>query len=187
MIEWLSAPTPNGRRISIMLVVRHHSPDHPKHYSAATCVSGIPQYRFDPERIEELGSTVEAVREYGEASILLVDDEEDILPEYQDFLELHGLASLTCADPERAVEIALAQPSIKVVITDLRMAKLDGASLIQLLRATLPAPRHIEFLILTGYATLRTRGGVESVPVFMKPVDTDALVAAIRTALAANP
>lgn len=97
------------------------------------------------------------------------------------------MASLTCADPERAVEIALAQPSIKVVVTDLRMAKLDGASLIQLLRATLPAPRHIEFLILTGDATLRTRGGVENVPVFMKPVDTDALVAAIRTALAANP
>ena len=130
---------------------------------------------------------MEAIRECVEPSILLVDDEEDILPEYQDFLELYGLNSITCADPERAVEIALAQPNIKVVVTDLRMAKLDGASLIRLLRASLPETRHIAFLILTGDATSQTGGGVENVPVFMKPVDTDALVAAIRTALAANP
>lgn len=122
-----------------------------------------------------------------EPCILLVDDEEDILPEYQDFLQLEGLASLICADPEQAVEMVLAKASIKLVVTDLRMAKLDGASLIRMLRSTLPAGRRVDFIILTGDATSTVHKDIGDVPVFIKPADTDGLVAAIRSALAANP
>lgn len=118
--------------------------------------------------------------------ILLVDDEEDILPEYQELLELEGLESATCADPQKAVEIVLAQSDIRVVVTDLRMAKLDGASLIRALRSALPAARHVDFIILTGDATLQASDDIADVPVFIKPADTDALVAAIRSALASN-
>lgn len=118
--------------------------------------------------------------------ILLVDDEEDILPEYQDFLELEGLASAICAEPQKAVEMVLTQPNLRVVVTDLRMAQLDGASLIRALRSALPAARHVDFIILTGDAALQTSDDIADVPVFIKPADTDALVAAIRSALAAN-
>lgn len=118
--------------------------------------------------------------------ILLVDDEEDILPEYQELLEFEGLESAICADPQKAVEIVLAQPELRVVVTDLRMAQLDGASLIRALRSTLPATRHLDFIILTGDAALQTSDDIADVPVFIKPADTDALVAAIRSALASN-
>lgn len=118
--------------------------------------------------------------------ILLVDDEEDILPEYQDFLEIQGLESTTCADPQKAVEMVLAQPDLRVVVTDLRMAQLDGASLIRALRSTLPVARRMDFIILTGDATLQISDDIADVPVFIKPADTDALVAAIRSALAST-
>lgn len=118
--------------------------------------------------------------------ILLVDDEEDILPEYQDFLELEGLESAICADPQKAVEMVLAQPDLRVVVTDLRMAQLDGASLIRALRSALPAARQVDFIILTGDAALQASEDIADVPVFIKPADTDALVAAIRSALASN-
>lgn len=118
--------------------------------------------------------------------ILLVDDEEDILPEYQDFLELEGLESAICADPRQAFEMVLAQPELRVVITDFRMAHLDGASLIRALRSALPAIRHVNFIILTGDAALQLSDDIADVPVFIKPADTDALIAAIRSALASN-
>lgn len=116
-------------------------------------------------------------------SILLVDDEEDILPEYQDFLELEGFESLTCSDPQRAVDMVLDVLSIRLVITDLRMAKLDGASLIRRLRTLLPMERHVEFIILTGDATSQMSDDLIDVPVFIKPADTEKLVAEIRSAL----
>ncbi len=116
--------------------------------------------------------------------ILLVDDEEDILPEYQEFLELEGFASGICSDPELAFEMVVNQPSIALVITDLRMAGLDGTSLIRKLYATLPPERRVEFIILTGDATSQISDDIAHVPVFIKPADTQALLAAINSALA---
>lgn len=85
--------------------------------------------------------------------ILLVDDEEDILPEYQEFLDLQGFPAGICSDPELAFTMVVNQPEIALVITDLRMAVLDGASLIRRLSASLPPERRLEFIILTGDAT----------------------------------
>lgn len=116
--------------------------------------------------------------------ILLVDDEEDVLPEYQEFLELEGFAALTCSDPEQAVQLVLDQPNVSLVITDLRMAKLDGASMIRHLRTVLPKDRNVEFIIFTGDATSQITDDLAQVPVFIKPADTDALLTEIRAALA---
>ena len=74
----------------------------------------------------------------GGPSAILVDDEEDILPEYQDMLELEGFDALVSPDPEPAFHLVCTTPSIKLVITDLRMARLDGAGLIGKLRNALP-------------------------------------------------
>ena len=116
--------------------------------------------------------------------ILLVDDEHDVLPEYQEFFAFAGFPTLTCADPVEAFDIVLSTPDIGVVITDLRMANLDGASMIRDLRAALPAGRRVDFIILTGDASTQAINDIADVPIFLKPADTDALVAAIRAALA---
>lgn len=117
-------------------------------------------------------------------SILLVDDEADILPEYKDFLELEGFDALTCSDPEQAVQEVLARPSVGLVITDLRMARLDGASLIRQLQTMIPAGRKLEFIILTGDATCQLSADLAHIPVLIKPADTAALLLAINAALA---
>lgn len=117
------------------------------------------------------------------SSILLVDDEKEILPEYQEFFELAGFRTLTCADPVQAVAMVLEMPDIAVVITDLRMAHLDGVSIIKNVRNALPEGRHVDFMILTGDANSKLPDDVADIPVFLKPADTDALVAAIRDVL----
>ena len=118
------------------------------------------------------------------SSILLVDDEREILPEYQEFFELAGFRTLTCADPVQAMAMVLEMPDIAVVITDLRMAHLDGISIIRNVRAALPEGRHVDFMILTGDASTQLGDDLADIPIFLKPADTDALVAAIRTVLA---
>lgn len=70
----------------------------------------------------------------GPAEILLVDDEEDILPEYAEFLTHRGMTVQISSDPEQAAQLALSRSEISVVVTDLRMAKLDGAMLIRRVR-----------------------------------------------------
>ena len=115
--------------------------------------------------------------------ILVVNDEQEILPEYEEFFEFAGFPTITCADPVEAFDLVLSITDIKVVITDLRMAQLDGASMIRDLRAALPSQRRLDFLILTGDASAQLMNDIADVPVFLKPADTDALVAAIRAAL----
>ena len=117
-------------------------------------------------------------------SILLVDDEPEILPEYQEFLELKGLDAAISSDPEEAYRMVMAQPEIAVVVTDLKMARLDGVSLIRKLRATLPPERHVEFIILTGDATSQIGDDIAGIPLFIKPADTDGFLAVVKTALA---
>lgn len=129
---------------------------------------------------------VELGQEISVPRIILVDDEEDILPEYQDFLDLEGLDSVVCSDPEQALKMVLAQPGLRLVVTDLRMAKLDGASLIRSLRSALPPARHVDFIILTGDATSQISDDIADVPLFLKPADTYALLAAIRSALSSG-
>lgn len=119
-------------------------------------------------------------------SVLVVDDEVDILPEYQDLLEMAGFAVAVESDPEAALATVVAHPEIRLVITDLRMAKLDGAGLINRLRAALPGNRHVSFILVTGDATSQTTVYDLQVPILFKPVDFDALVSAVSAALAAQ-
>ncbi len=117
-------------------------------------------------------------------SILLVDDEAEILPEYQEFLELKGYDAAISSDPEEAFRIVMSQPEIALVVTDLKMARLDGVSLIRKLRAALPAGRTLQFIILTGDATSQISDDIAGIPLFIKPADTDGFLASIQAALA---
>ena len=82
---------------------------------------------------------------HSSSSILLIDDEHEILPEYQEFFEFAGFRTLTCAVPVQAMAMILEMPDIAVVITDLRMAHLDGIGMINGVRAALPEGRHVDF------------------------------------------
>lgn len=118
----------------------------------------------------------------GGASVILVDDEEDILPEYQEMLELEGFDALVSSDPEHAFHTVCAAPGIRLVITDLRMARLDGAGLIRRLRDVLP-DRDLRFIVITGDATMDHDPAEIGGPVLLKPVDRRHLIEAVSDAL----
>lgn len=119
----------------------------------------------------------------GGTSAILVDDEEDVLPEYQEMLELAGFDVLVSADPEWAFHTVCEQPEIRLVITDLRMARLDGAGLIRKLREALPE-RDLSFIVITGDATVEHDPAEIGGPVLLKPVDRTQLIDAVAKALA---
>lgn len=123
----------------------------------------------------------------GPGIILLVDDEEDILPEYQELLELRGYATMAQSNPLLAYDTVLATPAIMLVISDLRMAGMDGASLVRKLRENLPDDRKVDFIILTGDEEAREGDMGLGVPILHKPVETDALVSLIASSFAGNP
>lgn len=117
---------------------------------------------------------------------ILVDDEEEILPEYQEMLELEGIGSFVSSNPEEAFQIVLTNPEIVLVVTDLRMARLDGAGLISRLCAALPH-RGLRFIVITGDATTVQSPELVTGPVLLKPVDRRLLVEAVSTALSNRP
>lgn len=118
----------------------------------------------------------------GGIATILVDDEEDILPEYQEMLELEGFDALTSSSPEEAFQIVCNNPDIRLVVTDLRMARLDGASLIRQLRDALP-DRKLHFIVITGDATTVHDPSLVGGPVLLKPVDRKLLIQAVSDAL----
>ena len=70
-------------------------------------------------------------------TILCVDDDERSLSIRKVLLETRGYRVLTCSDPECAVEV-MQRGGIDLVITDLMMPKLNGARLIDRLKAVAP-------------------------------------------------
>lgn len=123
----------------------------------------------------------------GHGIILLVDDEEVILPEYQELLEFHGYATMAQSNPLLAYDTVLAIPAIMLVISDLRMAGMDGASLVRKLRENLPGDRKVDFIILTGDEETREGDLGLGAPILHKPVETDVLVSLIASSFAGSP
>lgn len=116
--------------------------------------------------------------------VLLVDDEVHILSEFQELLESAGYRAVTESDPEVALERLLADPTIGVVITDLRMPRLGGHELILTARQRLPAGRSVEFILVTGNAASHACIKDLGVPVLEKPIDFDELFHALDAAQA---
>jgi CheY-like chemotaxis protein len=70
-------------------------------------------------------------------TILCVDDDERSLSIRKVLLETRGYRVITCSDPECAVE-RMKEGGIDLVLTDLMMPKLNGAKLIDQLKAIAP-------------------------------------------------
>jgi two-component system, NtrC family, response regulator AtoC len=84
--------------------------------------------------------------------ILLVDDEPGILDFMREVLEREGLDVSVAADGERALAL-LERETFHLMITDLKMPKLDGMSLLRRVRSEQP---DLEIIVLTAHATVET-------------------------------
>ncbi len=71
------------------------------------------------------------------ATVLLVDDDHDVLAAHARFLRINHINAIVSDDAEVALQ-RLAVHSIDVVITDLRMPDMDGLDFIKEVRKTQP-------------------------------------------------
>lgn len=85
-------------------------------------------------------------------SVLVVDDEEGIRSFLAEALLDEGHEVVEAGDGEQALQ-ALAEQAFEVVLTDLKMPRLDGMSLLRRLRQDMP---EVEVIVLTAHGTVDT-------------------------------
>ena len=125
-----------------------------------------------------------AQRSTSRAAVLLVEDEPTVRSVTRRILESAGHRVVTSASAERALEIAdeRAEP-IDLLVTDVVMPGIDGASLAERLRADRPS---LKVLLISGYGRdhVVPRGLPGSVGFLAKPFTRDALLATVAELLA---
>jgi two-component system response regulator FlrC len=111
-------------------------------------------------------------------TILVVEDDQDLREALCDTLNLAGFTTLAAADGMEALEV-LAHKRIALVVSDVRMAKLDGLGLLRHLRSRCP---ELPMLLMTAYGTIpqavnAMREGAADYMV--KPFDGEVLIAKV--------
>jgi len=120
-------------------------------------------------------------------NILLVDDEEMVTRSLQKLLEKKGY-NVTVADSgHEAVELAELK-DFNLIITDIRMPKLDGISTIKIIRKLLEdkGKKKVPEILITGYALEEYMHEAERLNVadcLYKPINIWDLLRSIKKAL----
>jgi Response regulators consisting of a CheY-like receiver domain and a winged-helix DNA-binding domain len=111
-------------------------------------------------------------------SVLVVDDHRDTVDMFQQYLTLCG-AQVTGAGSAKAALAVLETHTVDAAVVDLRMPGEDGWAFLSQLRASRTASAHAAVFAISGerYDQLDTASGFAGY--FFKPVDLDALVAAL--------
>ncbi|HMK36412.1 MAG TPA: sigma-54 dependent transcriptional regulator [Desulfomonilaceae bacterium] len=82
--------------------------------------------------------------------LLIIDDEEMALTNLEHILKKQGYDIVTCDNGPRGLEL-IGSRTYDVVLTDLRMEKIDGMRILEESRRTNPS---CEVIMITGYATV---------------------------------
>lgn len=85
-------------------------------------------------------------------SVLIVDDDSDIVGALQSYLEACGYVAVGCTSGKEAVEI-LKKDDFELMLTDLMMPDMDG---IELLRSAQEINPHLIGIIITGNGTVQS-------------------------------
>jgi PAS domain S-box-containing protein len=118
-------------------------------------------------------------------SILVVDDQEDVLAILAAFLEQAGAEVAPATDPRDVIEALREDPDAwDLVITDFDMPVMDGAALARAARAIIPTLPVVLVTALPGWQGRSSSGGSPFAAVLGKPISRDALVTAAETAIA---
>ncbi|EDM81073.1 sigma-54 dependent DNA-binding response regulator [Plesiocystis pacifica SIR-1] len=115
-------------------------------------------------------------------TVLVVDDEANILEALRKVLTKEGFRVLTAGTGRQALEVLRKQP-VRVMITDLRMPGMTGDDLLKAAKAITP---EVEVIVMTAYGTVEN--AVEAMKLgaydfVSKPLKRATVVAAVRKAL----
>lgn len=126
------------------------------------------------------------VPEVSDVHVLVVDDEPLAVAALRDVLEWCGLRVTTAENGEAALR-AFAESPADLLLTDLKMPRMDGATLIHRLRETHPG---LPVIVMTGHAPAGGAAGLQGAAhgatrLLLKPISPQALLKDIE-ALAAG-
>ncbi|AMV71084.1 hypothetical protein JCM30471_29030 [Desulfuromonas carbonis] len=142
--------------------------------------------RYQGEEVPAGAAEVTEAIEGGKETVLLVEDEPDILDVGTQMLELQGYRVLAAATPGEAIRLAQEhRGEIHLLMTDVVMPEMNGRELAEKLQARYPGLR---CLFMSGYtADIITHRGVldEGVQFIQKPFTLKALGAKVREVLGA--
>jgi len=119
------------------------------------------------------------------STIMIVDDEPDVLITYESFLSYTGFNVKTYTDPYQALRAFASSPDLyDLVILDIRMENLNGLQLYQSLKAMNPSSKIIFVSALDAAKELTSIfSDIGPEDVIRKPVEKEAFIKAIRTSL----
>ena len=118
-----------------------------------------------------------------ELTILVVDDEPFMLEMNLDILESFGFTAVGARNGREGVEAFQGQSQIDLVITDMNMPVMDGATMIREIRKLAP---EMPFLAISGmpeHRHLVEGTGIDDVGILQKPYTASQLMAAVESAL----
>lgn len=118
-------------------------------------------------------------------TVLLVDDEEDILESVGDLLEGMLPVDVVKAGSGPAALVILAERPISLILTDFRMPVMDGCALLKRAQELYPATPRMMMTAFSNVLKEKQCIGIGVREVMVKPIDPERLVASVRTALAA--
>jgi len=118
-----------------------------------------------------------------QATLLLVDDEPNILSSLRRLFKAHGYGVLTAGGGAEGLEV-LARDKVDLIISDMRMPEMDGARFLEQARARWP---EVARILLTGYAdigsTIAAINRGEIYRYIAKPWDDNEILLTVREAL----
>lgn len=118
--------------------------------------------------------------------ILVVDDEPDVRKVVRLYLEKAGYDVTEAEDGQKAVQEIKSGENpllLDVILTDIRMPKLNGLEAIQFFQKEFP---HVSLIVLTGFpdltmATSLMKNGI--IDYLVKPVEKEKLLTAVAKAM----
>ncbi len=121
----------------------------------------------------------------GTKEVLIVDDEETLLLSINDGLSIYKkyFALLTATNGLDAVKLLKSKPAIDLVITDLKMPKMDGFELLTYMKRNFP---QTPVILMTAYGTPKIEEIVRTMGIYgylEKPLDINIIAETIFAAL----
>ena len=114
-------------------------------------------------------------------TVLVLDDEQRVLDEIEEFLKNKDYIVYTAAEVETAYGL-LEKESIDIVILDIKLPGISGLDVLSKIKSSSP---DIEVIILTGHGSEADRDvcmGLGAFAYLQKPVDIDELSETIKKA-----
>jgi two-component system response regulator PilR (NtrC family) len=118
------------------------------------------------------------------AKILLVDDEDSVLKTIGMLFRSEGHEVTPIREGAKAAELVKSPEKFDLLITDIRMAPVDGMQLIKLARQARPGMNIIVISALCSENTVRQALDLGCMAYVKKPFKTEEVLQAARNALA---